>query len=682
MGSKTPDDQIPGGNGGPLSASPSSAGGEPRGAHLSRDGDASLGDQGDDDDDEEDDDDVGSRPLKIDGGPKKKKKPKEEEYPAGEYLAYDKAPPATVNTSRTTAAKLRYRTRRHLEDPELLNDYRKAAEVHRQVRHWVQETVKPGWTLLDIATGIEDGVRSLLANQGIEPGDNLRSGMGFLTGLCLNNETAHYTPNPGQKDVVLQYGDVMKVDYGVQVNGWIVDSAFTMSFDPTYDNLLAAARDATNSGIKAAGIDVRICDVSAEIQGAMESYEVEIRGKTYPVRAVRNICAHDIKRYRIHGGKSIPFIRNNDQTKMEEGEIFAIETFGTTGRGKLYDDVGVYGYGLQHDAPAQVRLPFASANRLYKTIREQFGSIVFCRRYLDRLGLERYLAGLNCLVSNGVLESYAPLADIKGSYSSQFEHTILLRESSKEIMSRGKAAILDADGLAGRAVVGAGHDLVSWFLSRLCHLLPRRRLVFLDVGYAPPGGRFDIEAINRATADAATGEERFRYWDLFAGGPEAVALMDREAASVVSLMHAPPGVMAANLGPRGRAREWVSAICVVAPAAAAAAGDAFATEAYLREKTAVFREGGWTGPTNWYRALRDNLSLEDERDMEKGIRVPVMVVGCGRDEMTTAGLQDQMTRPWAGAGYRLEVLGTGHWVMLEDAAGTNRLLGEFLDRLP
>ncbi|EFQ28992.1 methionine aminopeptidase [Colletotrichum graminicola M1.001] len=460
MGSKTPEEQIPGGNGGPPSTGPSSSGGEPRGTHLSRDGDGSLGDHGDDDD--ADEDDVSSRPLRADveekkkkKRPKKKKKPaaaKEQsspprvplsdlfplgEYPAGEDLVYDRVPQPDANTARTTTAELRYQSRKHLEDPALLNDYRKAAEVHRQVRHWVQEAVKPGWTLLDIATGIEDGVRSLLANQGIEPGDNLRSGMGFPTGLCLNHETAHYTPNPGQRDVVLQHGDVMKVDYGVQVNGWIVDSAFTMSFDPTYDNLLAAARDATNSGIKAAGIDVRICDVSAEIQEAMESYEVEIRGKTYPVKAVRNICAHDIKRYRIHGGKSIPFIRNNDQTKMEEGEIFAIETFGTTGRGKLYDDIGVYGYGLLHDAPAQVRLPFASANRLCKTIKEQFGSIVFCRRYLDRLGLDRYLAGLNCLVSHGVLESYAPLADIKGSYTSQFEHTILLRESSKEIVSRG-----------------------------------------------------------------------------------------------------------------------------------------------------------------------------------------------------------------------------------------------------
>ena len=71
----------------------------------------------------------------------------------------------------------------------------------------------------------------------------------------------------------------------------------------------------------------------------MESYEVEIGGKIFPVKPVRNITAHNIHQYHIHGGKSIPFVKNKDQTKMEEGEVFAIETFGTTGRGWLYDDV-------------------------------------------------------------------------------------------------------------------------------------------------------------------------------------------------------------------------------------------------------------------------------------------------------------------------------------------------------
>jgi len=71
----------------------------------------------------------------------------------------------------------------------------------------------------------------------------------------------------------------------------------------------------------------------------MESYEVEIGGKTFPVKAIRNITGHNILQYRIHGGKSIPFIKNNSRDKMEEGEVFAIETFGSTGRGVLNDDV-------------------------------------------------------------------------------------------------------------------------------------------------------------------------------------------------------------------------------------------------------------------------------------------------------------------------------------------------------
>lgn len=86
-------------------------------------------------------------------------------------------------------------------------------------------------------------------------------------------------------------------------------------------------------------MDVRISDVSAAIQEAMESYEVEIGGKNLPVKAVRDITGHNIKQYQIHGGKSIPFVKNSDQTKMEEGEVFAIETFGTTGRGSLLDGV-------------------------------------------------------------------------------------------------------------------------------------------------------------------------------------------------------------------------------------------------------------------------------------------------------------------------------------------------------
>jgi len=155
------------------------------------------------------------------------------------------------------------------------NDARRAAEVHRQVRGYARRNIKPGMTMIEICEMIENGTRTLVEANGFE------SGIGFPTGCSLNHVAAHYTPNAGDKTVI-QYGDVCKIDFGVHVNGRIIDSAFTLTFDPVYDNLIAAVKDATNTGVREAGIDVRLGDIGAAIQEVMESYEVEIGGKTFP----------------------------------------------------------------------------------------------------------------------------------------------------------------------------------------------------------------------------------------------------------------------------------------------------------------------------------------------------------------------------------------------------------------
>lgn len=91
--------------------------------------------------------------------------------------------------------------------------------------------------------------------------------------------------------------------------------------------------------LQEAGIDVRMCDVGAAVQETMESYEVEINGTMHPVKCIRNLNGHNIDQHIIHGGKSVPIVKGGDQTKMEEGEVFAIETFGSTGKGYVRDDV-------------------------------------------------------------------------------------------------------------------------------------------------------------------------------------------------------------------------------------------------------------------------------------------------------------------------------------------------------
>ena len=171
----------------------------------------------------------------------------DQQYPEGELVKYASA---NNNLERTTVEELRYLSLVNSMDDDFLTDYRKAAEVHRQVRQHLQTIAKPGISMSQLAQEIEDGVRALTNHQGLEPGDALKAGMGFPTGLCLNNVAAHWTPNPGAKDAILQQDDVLKVDFGVHVNGRIVDSAFTVAFNPDYDNLLAAVKAATNIGLK------------------------------------------------------------------------------------------------------------------------------------------------------------------------------------------------------------------------------------------------------------------------------------------------------------------------------------------------------------------------------------------------------------------------------------------------
>jgi len=276
---------------------------------------------------------------------------------------------------------------------------------------------------------IEDMNRKLVQESG------LKAGIAFPTGCSLNHVAAHYTPNGGD-NTVLQYGDVMKLDFGTHVNGHIIDCAFTVAFDPKFDNLLQAVKDATNTGVKAAGIDVRLCDIGAAIQEVMESYEVEIDGKRYQVQSIRNLNGHSIAPYIIHGGKSVPIVKGGPAIKMEEGELYAIETFGSTGKGEVREDMECSHYARKAFAP-HVPLRMQRAKALLSHINKTYDTLAFCKRWLDRSGQTQYGAALKQLCDVGLVTAYPPLCDVRGSYVAQYEHTLLLRPTCKEVLSRG-----------------------------------------------------------------------------------------------------------------------------------------------------------------------------------------------------------------------------------------------------
>ena len=226
------------------------------------------------------------------------------------------------NRKRITDAEYRDKEKLHESEYERL---RKAAECHRQVRKYAQQIIKPGMKLIDICNEIE------AANRRISEANKIEQGIAFPTGCSINHCAAHYTPNPGDNRV-LEKDDVCKIDFGTHFGGLLVDCAFTVAFNPVYDNLLAAVKAATETGIREAGIDARLNEIGEAIQETMESYEVEIGGKVYHVKCVRNLCGHQIAPYHIHAGKTVPIVKGGSGQKMEEGEQYAIETFGSTGK--------------------------------------------------------------------------------------------------------------------------------------------------------------------------------------------------------------------------------------------------------------------------------------------------------------------------------------------------------------
>ena len=319
-----------------------------------------------------------------------------------------------------------------LGKPSYLELARKGGSVHKQVKQLLDDFIKPNMKLVDICKFVETNIRDLTE---FDPNNPIDRGIAFPVGVSINNCAAHWTPNP-LDNTILKYDDVLKVDFGVHYNGYIIDSAFTKTFNPIYDPLLEAARDATDTGIKLAGNDAILGEIGGNIQEVIESYEIELNGKTTSLRSIYDLSGHQISQYKIHGKKAVPLVKMNYNERMKSGEFFAIETFPSTGSGRIQNGSEVSHYMINYKTDYK-SIPLTGKERYFlNRIETNFSTLAFCRRWLKELEIEKYQIGLKALVDKGVIKSYPPLYDIPGSYVAQFEHTIYIGDNSVEVLSR------------------------------------------------------------------------------------------------------------------------------------------------------------------------------------------------------------------------------------------------------
>jgi len=233
------------------------------------------------------------------------------------------------------------------------------------------------------------------------------AGLAFPLNLSLNEAAAHDTASEGDERVFAT-GDVVKMDLGVHLDGYIADTAGTVDLGD-HGPLVTASRNALEKAISLVKPGATTGDLGAAIQG-----EIEALG----FRPVANLTGHGLGRYEIHTPPTVPNVRINGGAVLREGLVFAIEPFATTGTGFVSDGPRVQIFQQILDRPA--RLP--AAKRILDQVRDRHG-LPFARRWLSGEKLDITLASL---VRSGHLHAYPVLRDVPGSLVSQAEHTVIV----------------------------------------------------------------------------------------------------------------------------------------------------------------------------------------------------------------------------------------------------------------
>jgi methionyl aminopeptidase len=314
---------------------------------------------------------------------------------------------------------------------ERLEIARECGKIHNKIRREIKEWIQPGLSMIDICNKIENRIQELTL---FDINNPIKAGIGFPTGVSLNECAAHWTPDPGDKRI-LKYNDVCKIDYGVQKDGIIIDSAFTIHFDPKFDNLIEASKTSTEIALKMAGPDVCLGEIGAVVQENMESFEIELDNKIIPIKSIKTLTGHQIEPYKIHAGKSVPNYKINYPERMLEGEYYAVETFASTGTGITSEGIPCSHFMIDYNKNYEEISLSTKEKKIFNHIKEKFHTLAFCNRWLDFYNIKKYPQFLKSLASVGVIKKYPPLNDIKGSFTSQHEHSIVIKEKGIEILS-------------------------------------------------------------------------------------------------------------------------------------------------------------------------------------------------------------------------------------------------------
>ena len=275
---------------------------------------------------------------------------------------------------------------------------RRAGRVSGEARELGLSMVREGVKLYDVAQEVEGYIR--------EHG----CGLAFPCNISINEVAAHYTPSCNDKRV-FELGDVVKVDCGAELDGFVGDTAGTVEVGTNaYKDLVETSKRARTTVAEFIGDGVPLCEIGRAV-------EMSIRRDGFT--PIMNLCGHQIEPYNLHAGLSVPNYDNGDDETIRSGMTVAIEPFATNGRGEVKN--GRPGNILRIARMRPVADP--KAQEFLDYVKQEFKSFPFCARSCDFPDAEKYT---RILTRYGIFASYAELVEVKGGIVSQHEYTFYI----------------------------------------------------------------------------------------------------------------------------------------------------------------------------------------------------------------------------------------------------------------
>ena len=292
----------------------------------------------------------------------------------------------------------------------VFDDYFRAGKIAGEVRENVRNTDWTGKTVYEICEHVE----SEIIKRGAK--------CAFPVNTSINEVAAHYTAEPNDP-LTIKNDDLVKIDLGAQINGYIADTAVTVCYNPEFDNLVQAAELSLSNAMSMIKVGVKSSDVGRTIEKTI---------KQMGFLPIANLSGHSLDQYTIHAGKSVPNIWSIGSFTFNENQAFACEPFVTTGDGLGFAQEGKIKniFALS----SRKKTKDKEADKMLDYIWQNFNLLPFALRWLTNEWEEKEARNLlEVLVKKKAVHAYPVLVEGNGQRVTQAEHTFIPNETGVTI---------------------------------------------------------------------------------------------------------------------------------------------------------------------------------------------------------------------------------------------------------